>query len=509
MEVESRKSPTAELFDVDSGRISIHHWFIELKVCLRTINHGINVLLGALRSRMVFGFTFKGDTGSLLLIVNLLCKYHVDKYVIDRIVITLKDPDHPFVEPPPHDDIVSFIKKLGYPGSLDQISKMYVTKLNAVLGNLKFTNKGEKEPIYRMAILKEMMSDEIKASADYSKYLTKSIGTRPVKETVIEENEQSKEVADTMDLKENNEDECRLNERQSGLVLGREVTKESDEGTLDHSNKFFRFLRFLHLLVRSLLQAMDEQDRIKQVGKGQAKVSVLEPQVETHVVQLLSSSLTLSSAKYVNQFINDNPDVSLTDVLKEPVEAEVQSMVDVPNHQENPPEKHHDDNQDPPTDSKKEKKKRRRKDTEPSKKYKDTTVSSKKGKDPSKSSKPHKTINAEESVQDAAMDEEELVHDDDIPETLDPDWFKEPNVNDAPKQPWFNELVDAEKDPKDFDDLVGSTIDFTKFAKDYLKKDKITKANLEGPAYALLKGNYKNNIKLEYNMEQCYLALTD
>nr|GFD16056.1 hypothetical protein [Tanacetum cinerariifolium] len=84
-------------------------------------------------------------------------------------------------------------------------------------------------------------------------------------------------------------------------------------------------------------QAMDEQDRIKQVGKGQAKVSVLEPQVETHVVQLLSSSLTLSSAKYVNQFINDNPDVSLTDVLKEPVEAEVQSMVDVPNHQENPP----------------------------------------------------------------------------------------------------------------------------------------------------------------------------
>ncbi|GJZ64600.1 hypothetical protein Tco_0621021 [Tanacetum coccineum] len=34
--------------------------------------------------------------------------------------------------------------------------------------------------------------------------------------------------------------------------------------------------------------------------------------------------------------INYNPDVSLTDVLKEPVKAEVQSLVDVLVHQENP-----------------------------------------------------------------------------------------------------------------------------------------------------------------------------
>ncbi|GJU57812.1 hypothetical protein Tco_1235578 [Tanacetum coccineum] len=35
------------------------------------------------------------------------------------------------------------------------------------------------------------------------------------------------------------------------------------------------------------------------------------------------------------------------------------------------------------------------------------------------------------------------------------------------------------------------------------------KSNLEGPAYKLLKGNYKNYIELEHNMEQCYLALKD
>ncbi|GKD30515.1 hypothetical protein Tco_1241293 [Tanacetum coccineum] len=71
----------------------------------------------------------------------------------------------------------------------------------------------------------------------------------------------------------------------------------------------------------SIEQVMDEQAKIEQPRKVQS--DVLEPQVEKLPVQLISSSLTLSSAKYGNQFINDNLDVSLTDVLKELVEAEV------------------------------------------------------------------------------------------------------------------------------------------------------------------------------------------
>ncbi|GJR30087.1 hypothetical protein Tco_1106319 [Tanacetum coccineum] len=50
----------------------------------------------------------------------------------DALQITLKDPDHPFIEPPPHDKIVSFIKKLGYPGSLDQVSKMVINHIREV-----------------------------------------------------------------------------------------------------------------------------------------------------------------------------------------------------------------------------------------------------------------------------------------------------------------------------------------------------------------------------------------
>ncbi|GKE04311.1 hypothetical protein Tco_1396329 [Tanacetum coccineum] len=147
----------------------------------------------------------------------------------DALQITPKDPYHPFVTPPPHDDIVSFIKMLGYPEDLEQVSKMedfkfqidsreiskkkkellpfprftkfiikyilshhnnvstrlqsyhHVIKIDAVLGNLKFANKGEKDLIYGMSIPMEMMSDEIKASAYYSNYLEKSMGDKPVK----------------------------------------------------------------------------------------------------------------------------------------------------------------------------------------------------------------------------------------------------------------------------------------------------------------------------------------
>ncbi|GJX40201.1 hypothetical protein Tco_0255191 [Tanacetum coccineum] len=112
-------------------------------------------------------------------------------------------------------------------------------------------------------------------------------------------------------------------------------------------------------------------------------------------------------------------------------------------------------------------------------------------------------MDAKEFIEDDVVDGQELTQDDDV------DWFKEPNVKDAPEQNWFNEMVNVEKDPKEFDDLIGSTIDITKFAKNCLKKDKLTKEDLEGPAFALLKGNFRNNIELEYNLEQCYLALTE
>ncbi|GKB16683.1 hypothetical protein Tco_0850606 [Tanacetum coccineum] len=377
---------------------------------------------------------------------------------------------------------------------------------------------------------------------------------------------------------------------------------------------------------------------------------------------LRNSSLTLSSPEYGNQFLNDNADMSLNEVLKEPVEAEVQSMVDVLIHEENlavratplvdtvisiipekkapspkeqPPKsqpkqsktkiilkkskkpdekvdadvnsvqaneinkvnnqlpkylpkavseyvrprmestvrdvlkknpinlfsssstsadslteyelkhKHYDMMQksrsfiahekhielynglinlmDVDEVNAKDKKKRKRKDYEDKKKIKrkdSDTSSSKKGKDQAKSSKEAKSLSEasatekamgdeeliqdgavdnEELVQDEAIDAEDMTHDDDAPnqdrskwlkqdavvrpEIPDPDWFKEPNANDAPEHNWFNEFVNAEKDPEEFDDLMAFTdhIDWVNPEGDRCLYDLSKPLPLQGP----------------------------
>ncbi|GJT91359.1 hypothetical protein Tco_1080204 [Tanacetum coccineum] len=95
------------------------------------------------------------------------------------------------------------------------------------------------------------------------------------------------------------------------------------------------------------------------------------------------------------------------------------------------------------------------------------------------------------------------------PKTPDLEWNQDKNVDDELEQTWFNDLVNVEKDSLTFDELMATPIDFTKFAMNHLKLDKITKANLVRAIYKLLKGACKSSIKLEHNMDQCYNALTD
>ncbi|GKF26182.1 hypothetical protein Tco_0082076, partial [Tanacetum coccineum] len=95
------------------------------------------------------------------------------------------------------------------------------------------------------------------------------------------------------------------------------------------------------------------------------------------------------------------------------------------------------------------------------------------------------------------------------PPTLDPEWNKCQVVDDQPEQPWFNNMLSAQKDTLIINELMATPIDFSNFAKNRLKLDKITKADLVGPVYNLLKGTCQSNIELEYNMKECFKALTD
>ncbi|GJW56233.1 hypothetical protein Tco_0102964 [Tanacetum coccineum] len=92
-------------------------------------------------------------------------------------------------------------------------------------------------------------------------------------------------------------------------------------------------------------------------------------------------------------------------------------------------------------------------------------------------------------------------------ETLDQDWNIVKTV-DTPEQSWFNEMVQAEKPPLTFNELMSTPIDFSAFAMNRLKLNKITRADLVGPMFNLLKSTYKSCVELEYNMEECYRALT-
>nr|GEV19413.1 hypothetical protein [Tanacetum cinerariifolium] len=65
------------------------------------------------------------------------------------------------------------------------------------------------------------------------------------------------------------------------------------------------------------------------------------------------------------------------------------------------------------------------------------------------------------------------------------------------------------KPPLTFDDLMNTPIDFSAFAMNHLKINKLTKADLVGPVYNLLKGTCKSCMELYYNIEECYHALSD
>ncbi|GKA76295.1 hypothetical protein Tco_0782756 [Tanacetum coccineum] len=165
-----------------------------------------------------------------------------------------------------------------------------------------------------------------------------------------------------------------------------------------------------------------------------------------------------------------------------------------------------------------------------------TTKETPKGKAPS--SKTGKSASAkepvEESIAEVVMDEagEDVVRDDDQPQdtskpktaktpnpkwftqpprppTPDPEWNKRQVVLDQPKQPWFNQMVSATKDPLTFKDLMATLIDFSKYVLNRLKIDNLTQDILLGPAYNMLKGMCSSSIELEYHFQECFNALTD
>ncbi|GKC82341.1 hypothetical protein Tco_1138058 [Tanacetum coccineum] len=95
------------------------------------------------------------------------------------------------------------------------------------------------------------------------------------------------------------------------------------------------------------------------------------------------------------------------------------------------------------------------------------------------------------------------------PLTPDSDWNVRKSVDFRPPQTWISKIAQAEKPPLSFDELMSTPIDFSAYVMNHLKIDNLTQEHLVGPAFNLLKGTCKSRVELEYNIEECYKAVTD
>nr|GEW04843.1 hypothetical protein [Tanacetum cinerariifolium] len=126
---------------------------------------------------------------------------------------------------------------------------------------------------------------------------------------------------------------------------------------------------------------------------------------------------------------------------------------------------------------------------------------------PPKAFKSGKSVYVEEPkeahVHVMSLDVEENIVDEMGNPDEQPDGETELNTNNAPKTIGSNNLQGL------LLQIQNETSVKSLFAKKHLKLDKITKADLVRPVYNLLKGTCQSSIELEYNMEECYKALTD
>nr|GEU33796.1 hypothetical protein [Tanacetum cinerariifolium] len=232
------------------------------------------------------------------------------------------------------------------------------------LSNYKITlEKSQPDLIYKICL----------ASEDYLNYLAKSTRTQLVKvkgkgkglitkkgvevvvemvrtpkkrrsEIVIEETGQSEEVADTEDSEETEDDEEEpqlTRRRQTGVFIVRKASKEDfilkqcskgpGEGSsmapeiLDGPSDSFSSSSSESEDSKGFFPIDDEANPDKSDAKKKTKDAKSVDKVRED--QAIDEQARNVQAK--DSFINDNPDVSLTDVLKDQAEIKIQLMVEV------------------------------------------------------------------------------------------------------------------------------------------------------------------------------------
>ncbi|GJR09062.1 hypothetical protein Tco_0791714 [Tanacetum coccineum] len=153
-----------------------------------------------------------------------------------------------------------------------------------------------------------------------------------------------------------------------------------------------------------------------------------------------------------------------------------------------------DDDEGPPAGSNQGKpsKKRRTRESDSAKKP-STTKESSKGKDPKVGSKTGKSAPANDPVKEPT---DKVIPPIDLPEV---------------ENNWANAFTKAHQDP-DENKLHNKIDDIGSFIKWYCRrigKEELSKADLKGPSFMMVKGFHENNVSLQFQMEECHKLLTN
>ncbi|GKE21692.1 hypothetical protein Tco_1433204, partial [Tanacetum coccineum] len=141
---------------------------------------------------------------NLLMDLQKMQENPIFRILVDLLAlgITPKDSAYPFVAPHAGDLVIEFVNNLGYPEELQFVSKihnihkrpqspLHITTNDYSLANLKFVPKGELDKVFAMAIPKDLITDVIRNSEYYQKYLDMA-ARKPRQATTVTDEEDGK-----------------------------------------------------------------------------------------------------------------------------------------------------------------------------------------------------------------------------------------------------------------------------------------------------------------------------
>ncbi|GJX42632.1 hypothetical protein Tco_0257622 [Tanacetum coccineum] len=328
--------------------------------------------------------------------VELLCKV---------LQITLRNPNQEFVDPPSHDELVSFIKQLGYSKSLELTLEIFFIAMMLVelgedgnkrtkgvvflfynnydivevLGKLKSVNKGEEQQKYGMLISDSMMNDTITNSSDYLKEKKKDDVPRKKRSLTTDYNilpdpDEALKLDESINLieaEEQEEERC-LHETHASIIIRREANLEANKNADEHQKKKKlksvatepKAAQLLLNLKKGNKSDWGSDDKVEVISSddertktdGSEKIVDEEIAEEDKANDEKAGDVKDADGKADDEkngdqkadddkagdehaevlFLNDSSNISLVGILKDPVQTEIQSMVDVHVHQENP-----------------------------------------------------------------------------------------------------------------------------------------------------------------------------